>query len=356
MYTNKKSSTLLLYFIGFLMLFSLCAFFIRPKATFEGVFIGLENCYKRIIPSLFPFFIISSIIMVTPLAKYAGISLYPYTRLLGIKSKKAPLAMALGILGGFAGASLLINNLYDENEISESEASLLLCSSVTSGPAFVINAVGYSMFGSSVTGAYFMFSLVFANLITGFIVHFFLKPFPPILTVNDKQKPMNITDIFQNAIYSILSLCGYVTAFSFFSKILLPQNASSFSKYILSSFLEVTAGCYEASHLGKYKVYFACASLSILGICAFMQMKSICSVEISLKPFLLSRFIHLPVSLTILWLMIKIFPYSIQSAATPYKSYFRLPADTCLVLFLVTMALFFDFSPLKHLRKSKYKV
>ena len=75
-----------------------------PGAAAGGVLRGLSVCYETVIPALFPFLVLSRLLLESA-ANALGLLLLPYTRLLGLHSTKAPAAMLCGVLGGFAGGA-----------------------------------------------------------------------------------------------------------------------------------------------------------------------------------------------------------------------------------------------------------
>ncbi|MEG2923865.1 MAG: hypothetical protein RR848_05275, partial [Oscillospiraceae bacterium] len=132
----------------FFAIFCIISVFMRPEIAFEGIILGLNDCYNRIIPSLFPFMVLSGILMASPLSKYLGVIFFPYTKALKIESKRAPLAILLSLIGGFAVCANVVSNLFTDKEITKRDAELLLCCCVGAGPAFTISAIGYSMLNS----------------------------------------------------------------------------------------------------------------------------------------------------------------------------------------------------------------
>ena len=82
------------------LLFAAVSIFLRPAAAAGGVLRGLGVCYETVIPALFPFLVLSRLLLESRAASALGLLLRPYTRLLGMRSPKAPAAMLCGVLGG----------------------------------------------------------------------------------------------------------------------------------------------------------------------------------------------------------------------------------------------------------------
>ncbi|MEG1125507.1 MAG: hypothetical protein RSE10_02330 [Oscillospiraceae bacterium] len=348
---QKIMNVLTLFFV----IFCIISVFMRPEIAFEGIMLGLNDCYNRIIPSLFPFMVLSGILMASPLAKYLGVIFFPYAKALKIKNRRVPLAILLSLIGGFAVCANVISNLFADKEITKRDAELLLCCCVGAGPAFTISAIGYSMLNSKKTGIIIYTCLLLSNLITGIILSVIM---PKNSMLSDKalhqiQSKTNAVKIIENSTASILVLCGFITIFRFFTAIITPPNANNAIKFIVAGLFEITSGCSAAMNCGAMKAYCACGALSVMGMSVFMQVKYICKEEISIMPLLLSRLLHLPLALCFLKLAFVFFPYAtdVYVGEKLFMGYYRMPADAMLIIFLLCIAIFFDFAVPNHLRK-----
>ena len=72
------------------LLFAAASVFLRPGAAAGGVLRGLSVCYETVIPALFPFLVLSRLLLESRAANALGLLLRPYTRLLGLHSAKPP--------------------------------------------------------------------------------------------------------------------------------------------------------------------------------------------------------------------------------------------------------------------------
>ncbi|MEG0762315.1 MAG: hypothetical protein RR424_00665 [Oscillospiraceae bacterium] len=355
-YSRRILSALFFTFIIYMIISVL----LQPQAACKGVINGLLICYNKLIPSLFPFLILSSLLMSHPYAKYLGFMFYPYLKLMRIHNKKSAVCILLGTIGGFAVGASMITSLFEQGDVNKREAELLLCCVVGTGPAFVIGVVGFGLFGNVELGIILFLSLVTASLISGIICNAFYHNSAKniVLSASALQynnKDFSITSIITKSTVTMLSLCGFIVSFSCFLSLVCSADASPIVRYIICAFTEVTQGCIAAMNCSQNKIYLICASLSLIGLCAFMQIRSICSKELSLLPLLLSRIIHLPISLMLLTISIKLINPKINTALTETvnRAYFRLPADTMLFLFLFSLVVIYDLdlSCKKHLHK-----
>ena len=157
------------------LLFAAASVFLRPGAAAGGVLRGLSVCYETVIPALFPFLVLSRLLLESRAANALGLLLRPYTRLLGLHSPKAPAAMLCGVLGGFAGGAKAVDVLYRTGELTAAEAALLLVCTIGSGPGFVVSSVGALMLGSAGAGWLLLGAQLGASLVCGLAAALFVR-------------------------------------------------------------------------------------------------------------------------------------------------------------------------------------
>ena len=140
---------------------------VEPQRAMKGALQGLSLCCQVIIPSLFPFLVLSRLLLESPLAGPLGAPLSPYTKCLGIPSRKAAGALLCGLLGGFAAGASAVEQLYEAGELTKQEAERLLVCCIGSSPAFIVGSVGAVMLHSVFAGWLLFLSQVSASLICG---------------------------------------------------------------------------------------------------------------------------------------------------------------------------------------------
>ena len=140
---------------------------LRPEAAAEAVRDGLSLCARTVIPSLFPFFVVVSLLLRLGLADclqgVCGPFMGPMFRLRGV----CALPLLTGLLGGYPSGAKTAADLYHQGRITRREAELLLGFCDNCGPAFLLGYVGSGILGSSRAGAYLYLVHVCAALITG---------------------------------------------------------------------------------------------------------------------------------------------------------------------------------------------
>ncbi len=352
-----------------IVIFCLVSFFMRTQAAYSAVKDGLLLCYHSVIPALFPFFIISKILLNSRFAFILGLPFLPYTKLvLKINSNKACTALLLGLTGGFGTGAVCLNSLYSSGQISKKQAEILLCAIINAGPAFVIACVGSTMLNSTLSGVLIYISLCCASLVCGLIAKVFMKSDSDkqsdvpngkanctknadnananvLATANNIEqkgtKNNSFVNIVNEAVISTLYLCGFVVFFSFVKGVFLPPNTNMPIKIAFTVLTEVISASELSAHSGYvYAVYLCCGALSFMGFSIFAQVRSLLNRKIKLTPLLLSRIIHLPVSLLSLYLCFKFLAPHIPVYSNFQAARMSMPLDAAFAVLFMCCSFF----------------
>lgn len=328
--------------LGFLLLLA-----VWPKASAQGVLDGLKSCAFQVVPALFPFFVVTVLILASPLADWLGLVLYPITRFgLGIRKRRASTVLLLCWLGGFAVAASAISQLYRQGELERRQALLLLVCGVGSGPAFVVNTVGLLMLGSAPLGVCLLAAMLTANICTALVFRFFLAlhPQPGELPIHGTSKTLaagqhvGLVDAIQNAVHSMLTVCGFVVFFRFLGETAAQAlSLNGVSAFVLSAGLEVTSGCAAGAVLPDHAALACCAALSVQSLSVFLQVRALLCPELSLWPLASARPLHLGFSLLFFRILARHLPGVVEAASSLAPRVIcrtRTAPDAALVLFL----------------------
>lgn len=138
--------------------------FAAPDACAQALREGLALCGGPLLLSLFPFLIVSTLLIQCPAADVLGLPFCPVARLIGVRAPAAGRVLLIGSLGGFAPAASAAAGAVRSGQLTAREADALLPACVCSSPSFVILAVGQSMLGSAELGALLFLAQVAAGL------------------------------------------------------------------------------------------------------------------------------------------------------------------------------------------------
>ena len=282
-------------------IFLLILFFKNSSAAALWVNEGLKLCVTRLIPSLFPFMAVSSLIVSSgagaqvckPLERILG-------RLLGVGAD-GTCAVLLGWLCGFPVGAKCAGELLDSGRIDREEYQRIACVSGTPSPAFLIGAVGRGMLDSALAGAVlYVISLVSAaavcilfRLVTGSRAQQHPRP---ASASKDHRRGMAelLTGAITDAGTGMLSVCAFVVFFSAFLGVLdgalavfsLPEGVTA----VLFCIFELTTGLARVSQLGGSLVFpLAALAVGWSGLSVHFQTVSVCAGRgVRLTPYFLS--------------------------------------------------------------------
>ena len=191
-----------------------------PAQAIDGARDGLTLCFNVIVPSLFPFFVLSSLVVDLGLAAYLGRTMEGLMRPLFRVSGSCAAAVALGFIGGYPVGARTALQLYEQGLCSKPEAERLLAFCNNSGPAFILGVVGAGIFGDSRVGLLLYLTHALASLMVGLLFRFYggweeKRASPshpkPIRTVT---LPAAFTGAVSRALQSTLNICAFVVFFA----------------------------------------------------------------------------------------------------------------------------------------------
>lgn len=176
---------------------------------------ALSLCLELIMPSLFPFFVVSGSLNRLGFPAYLGKLLSPAAERLFNVSGAGASAFFIGITGGYPMGASYIADMHERGEVSSEEASRLLAFCNNSGPAFIIGAVGAGIFHSASAGILLYSVHIAAALITGILLR--PKAGAP-RSVCAAPLPESIKtalpEAVRQSVISTLNVCGFVVCFT----------------------------------------------------------------------------------------------------------------------------------------------
>ncbi len=228
---------------------------------------GIRLCLDVILPTLFPFFVLSTLIIQTGLARYFGLALERLMRPLFNVSGACSVAVALGFVGGYPVGAKTAISLYEQGLCSKNEAERLLAFCNNSGPAFILGAVGVGIFANSRAGLLLYLAHTAASLTVGFLFRFYrrredrelYRP-APRTTFEVVKFTRAFTSSITSSFQSVLNICAFVIFFTvavqmlflfgilpglahFFSILLSPFGVTPETvERLLTGLIEITSG------------------------------------------------------------------------------------------------------------------
>ena len=193
----------------------LAALTVNASAAAQGCREALDTCARLLIPSLFPFFVLSGLLNRLGLPGLLGRLLAPAAlRLLGVSGAGAS-ALLIGLTGGYPAGAAYIADMARQGSVSRQEAERLLSFCNNSGPAFIVGAVGVGVFGSARLGFILYGIHVFAAVMTGLCFRG-RRPcmeIQPIL-LESVDPAVALVESVRQAVASLMNVCGFALCFS----------------------------------------------------------------------------------------------------------------------------------------------
>ena len=236
----------------FFQFFLILCFFVMlsfPSEVFEGAKSGLLLWFLTVLPTLFPFLLISRLLLDSCACSLLNKLLAPViSRLFGI-SAQGSFAFIVGFLCGYPMGAKITADLFHARQISKAEASYLLSFCNNTSPAFLIHYIVLGYFQNP--------RLIFPSVLilygTPILLTFFFrikKHFASNTT--DITSPFTISKIpscsldfcLMDSSEAIVKIGGYIILFSVILNLLqkLPLSHPFYQLFLLPS-LELTNGC-----------------------------------------------------------------------------------------------------------------
>ncbi len=299
------------------VILSLICMFKIPYAVTDGVTSGLQICFYVILPSLFPFMVLSNYIIKSNIFSFAYKFFSPISRTLFRQPPVSVPIIIMSMIGGFPVGIKMISNLESSGKITKNQAWRLCLFCMNGGPAFVITAVGVNMLNSSRAGIIMYISLCISSLILGFITSFLgdkneLKKDCKI----EMQSPVSsLSGAVSDSLQSVLGICAWVVIFSAITSCIkiFVENESLYTS--LSAFFEVTNGCVLLA--GKMPIPIITLIIGFGGICVHCQVvQNIRDCGLKYSHFLVCRILNGAIASFISYLLLLVFPVDVNVFAS----------------------------------------
>ncbi len=254
------------------------------KTAVQSAATGIELCIRTVIPSLFPFFILSGILS----SVIAGQDIPPL-RFLGRLCKiprGSESILILGFLAGYPVGAQLIAQSYRDGRLSLQTARRMLCFCNNAGPAFIFGLVS-TMFSSP--AAPWLLWLI--HILSGLLVGLLLPATELIPCRLKRHETTSLPKAMEKAIRTTATVCGWVVIFriilGFCTRWFLWRLPVAL-QVLLSGLLELSNGCVRLSEVSSEGLRFVIAGilLSAGGLCVTMQTVSVSQSVFSGKYFL----------------------------------------------------------------------
>lgn len=209
-----------------------------PQDISLGVVQGLTLCYQVIFPALFPFFILSALVISLglsgPLGRLFQGVMFPLFRLNGACGN----ALVLGLIGGYPVGAKTALGLYQAGACTRIEAQRMLAFCNNAGPAFLLGVVGAEIFGSNWVGALLYLAHLLASFGVGILFRFYGREEATSSNPVAEPPALPFSSAFLSAVTgafsATLQVCAFILCFAVISALLRLSGALDFMAGLLN--------------------------------------------------------------------------------------------------------------------------
>lgn len=259
-------------------LISLFVLMLGSKYAVSAAAEGLGVCISVIVPSLLPFFVISSMLCAYGFPSALGRRFSPImTKLFGVSGEGAA-AFFIGITGGYPLGAASVAEIYRGGQLERDEAERMLAFCNNTGPAFIIGTAGAGIFSSVKIGFELYAAHILAAIIVGILFsrRKIMHPLAHTAAPAPKFTDALVSSVKASAL-SVLNICAFVVFFSAVLGILRGVGALNFAAGELAFHLPLSLRHTRALLTGFLELGSGITALSgctpdavSLAVCAFI--------------------------------------------------------------------------------------
>lgn len=349
------------YLFGILAVLGFVGLLAAPTVAAQAGKNALMMCLESLIPTLFPFFVFSSLFVSLGFAEITGRGFGRIMKPLFNIGGAAATAFLLGLVSGFPVGARTAISLYNEHLCSKEEAERTLAFCNNAGPAFVLGTVGVGIWSSTRVGWLLWVAQVIASVITGVVFGRLWKSDGGKSCVNAEKKPHAVrllpalVDAVRSSSVSVLYITAFIVFFaiviamlSFFGVI--PTVAGVLAKipvslsqsdweHLLSGIVEFTSGIkmIGATEPFQRSLTLTAAILGWAGLSVHCQVLSfVCDSGLSAKPYILGKVMQTALSSCITYIMS--FFFDADTSAFASFTFCRSSIEYFFLLFAISCA------------------
>lgn len=261
----------------------------------DNIILSCELFLNRIFPSLFPMFIISSILINLNFILYINLIFKDFLAKLFKINANCGYIFLMSIISGCPSNAKIAKEMYDDGLISESDVQKIILFTHFANPLFIISMVKN-----------YPYLVLLAHYLSNVIIGIIIRNKYPTSSIKaskvNKSVPLGeiLTSAINSAMSTLMFILGTIVTFYIITSIIntpftnLIMEMSQGLKYLETIALSI-----------KAKTILAGCLLSFGGICIHFQVYGILNkLKVRYLPYLLCRLLHAFLTATILFIII----------------------------------------------------
>lgn len=308
-----------------------------PAIALNSAQKGVSLWASSVLPALLPFFICANFMTALGLPVIIGRFFEePFRKIFGAPGSSA-FVFSISITSGYPMGAKLIGDMGRLNEITKDDAKRMLTFCSTSGPLFMLGAVGVGMLNSAAAGAVIAIAHYLGAILNGVLFRIFSSFHTKSYVKYSKRHHFthvpecfgkdSLLDIFTDSIISSFRalgiICGYIVLFTLITDFIqfsgvLNYLENSYSKGLFKGLFEMTVGCNTVARTVDSTLVLKCILCSFIiswgGLSVLAQsMSMLAGLNISVLFYTFTKLTHGILAGIIAWI---IAPYVLSMEVT----------------------------------------
>lgn len=251
--------------------FAMVALILDSSTATAGALEGVELVLRTALPALFPFFVLSA--MMLPACTKLRFSLLG--RLLGVPSGWESVFL-LGCIGGYPVGAQCVAQGYSRGKLSRQDGERMLGFCTNCGPSFL-----FGILTACFSGPWVSLMVYLVGILSAFFTALIWQGGSDASATPPDLPPVSLSEAVQQGLRSMAAVSAWIIlgriVLSFLEKYLLGR-LPSLLRLVCIGALELTNGCLN---LGMFpealRFPAACAMTTFGGLCVWLQVLSICN-------------------------------------------------------------------------------
>ena len=292
-------------------IFVLIELSIQKSLIYSSIMNALCLWVYNLIPSLFPFFIISDILINYNITSYIPKIIKSFCKCIFNITDNMLTILILSMISGFPSNARNTRTLYDKGLITAEEANHILMFSHFANPIFILTTIAVFFFHNEKVGVILLITHYLSNIILGICLR---NKFSYENSIISNQ--FNYSDFgsvfvtaIKKAVDTILTICGIIVVFLMLSTIIVSTfKFNIYDQMIVKGIFEITIGIEDLSKIPMaidYKLVIASMILAFGGISVHVQVFSqIAGTKIKYIYFFVGRMYQMIIAGVLTYLLV----------------------------------------------------
>lgn len=234
------------------------AMVMHPSLSLNSARKGISLWMVDVMPALLPFFVCANFLTGLGIISHINPTLFPFV---------------MSVLTGYPMGAKIIGDMRRNNEISLPNAKWLISFCSTSGPAFLLGAVGVGMLGSEKSGVIIAAAHYCGAVLNGFLYGSVSDKEASLKSHEHSLNDMNLQELFTESIMKSLKSLGVILAYMVLFMLLTDMIQASgilfifdtqYVRSIIKGMLEMTVGCSAISGCTELTENAKCIACSFI--------------------------------------------------------------------------------------------